>query len=156
MVWLIVVVSAPTYSWPVGPSQTALARHEISCLDGGPTVRVHTGVVPRGLAARGEYLRFLVEARRWAGPLPFVPIRVGEEPKSQSWPWPAVPGACHACSSFSDADRCTMDNECPIWLPAGQTLTVGSHSLPVDTHRSLPFDVAATLDHTPPPIHPLA
>src|SRR5262249_15928584 len=66
-----------------------------------------------------------------------------------------VGGGRHACSSFSDADRCTMDKECPIWLPAGQVLIVGSHSLPVDTHRSLPFDVAATLDQTPPPIDPV-
>ena len=86
--------------------------------------------------------------------MPVLPNRVGEEPKSQSWPWPAVPGACHACSSFSDEDRCTIDSECPILLPAGHVLIVGSHSLPVDTHTSVPADEAATLDQTLPPIDP--
>ena len=31
---------------------------------------------------------------------------------------------------------------------------MGSHSLPVDTQRSLPVDEAATLDQTLPPIDP--
>src|SRR5712692_5367756 len=86
--------------------------------------------------------------------MPVLPNNVGEEPKSQSWPWPAAPGTRHACRNFSDGDRCTIDRECPILLPAGQVLIVGSHSLPVDTHRSLPLDDAATLDQTPPPIDP--
>ena len=41
-----------------------------------------------------------------------------------------------------------------LTLPEGQVLIVGSHSLPVDTHTSLPFDDAATLDQTLPPIDP--
>lgn len=86
--------------------------------------------------------------------MPALPNNVGEAPKSQSCPWPAVPGACQACSSFSDEDRCTIDRECPILLPDGQVLIVGSHSLPVDTHRSLPVEEAVTVDHTLPPIDP--
>ena len=71
-----------------------------------------------------------------------------------SWPWPAVPGACHAWSSPSDEDRCTIERELPIWSPAGQVSTVGSHSLPVATQRSLPLDDAATLDQMLPPTDP--
>src|SRR5215472_828233 len=84
-----------------------------------------------------------------------VPNRVGEEPKSQSRPCPAVPAACHACSSVSDADRCTIDSEWPILLPGGHVLIVGSHSLPVDTQTSLPLAVAAALDQMLPPSDPL-
>src|ERR1700722_9765887 len=87
--------------------------------------------------------------------MPSLPNRVGEEPKSQSCPWPAVPGACQAWSRPSEPDRCTMDSEFPILLPDGQVCTVGSHSFPVDTHTSLPVDEAATLDQTLPPIDPL-
>src|SRR5258708_13813983 len=86
--------------------------------------------------------------------MPRPPNSVGDEPKSRSLPPPAVPGACHACSSLSDPDRCTMDSECPILLPAGQVLMVGSHSLPVDTQTSLPVDETATLDQTLPAMDP--
>src|SRR5712671_6866517 len=79
--------------------------------------------------------------------MPVLPNNVGEEPKSQSWPWPAAPGTRHACRNL-------IDRECPILLPAGQVLIVGSHSLPVDTHTSLPVDDAAALDQTLPPIDP--
>src|SRR5207248_685799 len=55
---------------------------------------------------------------------------------------------------YSVPDRCAMDSEFPILLPAGQLFTVGSHSFPVDTHTSLSVDEAATLDQTAPPIDP--
>src|SRR5260370_32995339 len=80
--------------------------------------------------------------------------RVGEEGKSQWGRWPAVPGACQAWSRPSDGDRCTMDSECPILLPAGHVLIVGSHSFPVATHTSLSVDAAATLHQTLPPRDP--
>src|SRR5262245_19194621 len=86
--------------------------------------------------------------------MPRLPNKVGEEPKSKSCPWPAVPGARQACSRPSDPDRCTMDSELPILLPAGQVFTAGSHSFPVDTQTSLPVDEAATLVQMLPPIDP--
>src|SRR6266567_1889148 len=86
--------------------------------------------------------------------MPRLPNRVGEEPKSESCQWTAVPGACRAWSRPSDGDRCTIDSEFPILLPAGQVLTVGPHSFPVDTQMSLAVDEAATLDQTAPPIDP--
>src|SRR5262245_25440439 len=87
--------------------------------------------------------------------MPRLPNRTGEEPKSQSCPLPAVPGACQAWSRASDEDRCTMDSECPILLPGGQVFTVGSHSFPVAAHTSLPVDVATMLVQTVPPTDPL-
>src|SRR5438874_738717 len=86
--------------------------------------------------------------------MPKLPNRVGDEPKSQSCPLPAVPGARQAWSRLSDPDRCTMDSELPILLPAGHVLTVGSHSFPVDTHTSLPVEETATLVQMLPPIDP--
>src|SRR6185312_4049923 len=86
--------------------------------------------------------------------MPRLPNRVGEEPKSKSCPWPAVPGACQACSRRSDGERCTIDRECPILLPAGQVFTVGSHSFPVDTQTSLSVDETVTLVQMLPPIDP--
>src|SRR5215471_7307942 len=86
--------------------------------------------------------------------MPRLPNKVGEEPKSKSCPWPAMPGARQACSRPSEPDRCTMDSEFPILLPTGQLLTVGSHSFPVVTHTSLSVDEAATLVQTAPPSDP--
>ncbi len=65
-----------------------------------------------------------------------------------------MPCGWNAWSSASDEDRCTIEREFPIWLPAGQVLMVGSHSLPVDTQRSLPLADAATLVQMLPPIDP--
>jgi len=39
-------------------------------------------------------------------------------------------------------------------LPGGQVSATGKHSLPVDTHTSLPAGDTATLDQTLPPIDP--
>ena len=55
---------------------------------------------------------------------------------------------------LSDDDRCTIDRAWPILLPGGQVSIVGSHSLPVDTHISLPLRVAAALDQMLPPTDP--
>src|SRR2546421_630003 len=84
---------------------------------------------------------------------PVTALTCRTEPPSRAPP--SVPAACHPCSRFRLPERWTIELESPTRSPLGQVLMVGSHSFPVDTHTFWPLDVAATLDHTLPPIEPL-